>query len=79
MVLVASDPDDRFVQVVDCPVWVVQMNEEDNHTDVIDKINNIIFEYFDCNVFVGKIFVLIAYKNSTTCSKQNKGNNHEQH
>lgn len=45
MVLVASDPDDRFVQVVDCPVWVLQMNEEDNHTDVIDKINSATYAY----------------------------------
>ena len=45
MVLVASDPDDRFVQVVDCAVWVVQMNEEDNHTDVIEKINNATYAY----------------------------------
>lgn len=45
MVLVASDPEDRFVQVVDCPVWVVQMNEEDNHTDVIEKINSATYAY----------------------------------
>ena len=44
MVLVASDPEDRFVQVVDCPVWVVQMNEEDNHTDVI-MINSVTYAY----------------------------------
>ena len=44
MVLVASD-EDRFVQVVDCPVWVVQMNEEDNHTDVIEKINSATYAY----------------------------------
>ena len=45
MVLVASDPDDRFVQVVDCPVWVVQMNEEDNHTDVVEKISQATYAY----------------------------------
>ena len=45
MVLVASDPDDRFMQVVDCPVWVVQMNEEDNHTDLIEKINSATYAY----------------------------------
>jgi|TARA_B110000495_G_scaffold49432_1_gene41369 hypothetical protein len=45
MVLVASDPDGRFAQVVDCPVWVVQMNEEDNHTDVVEKINNATYAY----------------------------------
>ena len=45
MVLVASDAEDRFVQVVDCPVWVVQMNEEDNHTDVIEKINSATYAY----------------------------------
>ena len=45
MVLVASDPDDRFIQVVDCPVWVVQMNEEDNHTDVVEKISQATYAY----------------------------------
>ena len=45
MVLVASDTDDRFMQVVDCPVWVLQMNEEDNHTDVIEKINSATYAY----------------------------------
>ena len=45
MVLVASDPDDRYAQVVDCPVWVVQMNEEDNHTDVVEKINKATYAY----------------------------------
>ena len=45
MVLVASDPDDRFMQVVDVPVWVVQMNEEDNHTEVIEKINSATYAY----------------------------------
>ena len=45
MVLVASDPDDRFIQVVDCPVWVLQMNEEDNHTEIIEKINKATYAY----------------------------------
>lgn len=45
MVLVASDPEDRFTQVVDCPVWVVQMNEEDNHTELLDKIHSAAYSY----------------------------------
>jgi hypothetical protein len=45
MVLVASDPEDRFVQVVDCPVWVVQMNEDDNHTELLDKIHSAAYSY----------------------------------
>ena len=44
-VLVASDPDDRYAKVVECPVWVVQMNEEDNHTDVVEKISRATYEY----------------------------------
>ena len=45
MVLVASDPEDRFTQVVDCPVWVVQMNEDDNHTELLDKIHSAAYSY----------------------------------
>lgn len=44
-VLVASDPDDRYAEVVECPVWVVQMNDEDNHTDVVEKISRATYEY----------------------------------
>ena len=44
-VLVASDPEDRYVKVVECPVWVVQMNDEDNHTDVVEKISRATYEY----------------------------------
>ena len=44
-VLVASDPDDRYAKVVECPVWVIQMNDEDNHTDVVDKISRATYEY----------------------------------
>ena len=44
-VLVASDPEDRYAKVVECPVWVVQMNDEDNHTDVVEKISRATYEY----------------------------------
>ena len=44
-VLVASDPEDRYAKVVECPVWVIQMNDEDNHTDVVDKISRATYEY----------------------------------
>ncbi len=44
-VLVASDPEDRYAKVVECPVWVVQMNDEDNHTDIVEKISRATYEY----------------------------------
>ena len=44
-VLVASDPEDRYAKVVECPVGVIQMNDEDNHTDVVDKISRATYDY----------------------------------
>ena len=31
--------------MVDYAVWVLQMNEEDNHTEIIEKINKATYAY----------------------------------
>lgn len=43
--IVASDPDDKIPNIVDTPMWVFKVPEEEKHTEVLERFYKGVYEF----------------------------------